>query len=178
MKRPVAVAVAAGAAAIVLAAGVLMPRHRRRAHTYGLLDSLAAVPLGTPLDSLRRAFPWLYCPAMTHNPAEHTPVCAADADGRDVTVDMPDHRVGMIKVMVFGRDMTDVVAWAEGRLGAPRGRCSLDHTPLAWWSMSGTTVALTEPPPGGRARELVIRAGGRAPPGCAPEAPLHTEPPG
>ena len=168
MKRPIALAAAAGAAAaMALAAVVLIPRERRRAHTYELLDSLAAVPPGTTLDSLRREFPWLYCPAMTHNPAEHTPVCAADADGRDVTVDMPDHRVGMIKVMVFGRDMTDVVAWAQARLGAPRGRCSLDDRPLAWWSINGTTVALTEPPPGERARELVIQAGGGAPPGCA-----------
>jgi len=167
MKRPIALAAAAGAAAIVLAAGVLMPRDRRRAHTYGLLDSLAAVPLGTPLDSLRRAFPWLYCPAMTHHPAEHTPVCAADADGRDVTVDIPDHRVSTIKVTLFGRDMTDLVAWAQARLGAPRGRCSLDDRRLAWWSMNGATVALTEPPPGGRARQLVLQAGGGAPPGCA-----------
>ena len=74
---------------------------------------------------------------------------------------------GTIEVMVFGRDRTDLVAWAQARLGAPRGRCSLDGNPLQWWRVSGTTVTLTEPPPGSRARELVIRAGGGAPPGCA-----------
>jgi len=167
MKRRVAVAVAAGAAAIVLTAGVLMPRHRRRAHTYGLLDSLVAVPLGTPLDSLRRAFPWLYCPEMTHHFAEHIPVCTAEVDGRDVRVEVPNQRVDRIEMMVFGRDMPNLVAWARARLGTPGGRCTLDDTRLAWWSGSGTTITVTEPPPGGRARELVIRAGGGAPPGCA-----------
>ena len=67
MKRSVAIGLAAGAAAIVLATGILMPRARRRAHTYALLDSLAALPLGTALDSLRRVFPRLYCPAMEHH---------------------------------------------------------------------------------------------------------------
>jgi len=167
MKRPVAVAVAAGAAAIALAAGILVPRARRHAHTDRLLDSLAAVPLGMRLDSLRRAFPWLYCPDMAHHGAEHTPVCTADADGRDVRFEVPDYRVGSIEVMVFGRDMTDLVAWARARLGAPRGRCTLDYTRLVWWSLSGTTLTLTEPPPDGRAREFAIRAGGGAPPGCA-----------
>jgi len=167
VKRPVARAVAVGLAAIALAAGLLVPRARRRAHNYRLFDSLAAVPLGTRVDSLRLAFPWLHCPEMTDHSAEHEPVCAADADGRDVTVNAPDYRVGTIEVMVFGQDRTDLVAWAQARLGAPRGRCSLDGNPLQWWSMSGTTVTLTEPPPGSRARELVIRAGGGAPPGCA-----------
>jgi len=159
-------AVVVGLAVIAVAAGVLVPRARRRAHNYRLLDSLAAVPLGMRLDSLRLAFPWLYCPEMTDH-SEHTPLCAADADGRDVTVDAPDYRVGTIAVMVFGQDRTDLGAWVQARLGAPRGRCSLDGIPLEWWSMSGTTVTLTAPPPGGPARELVIRAGGGAPPGCA-----------
>ena len=167
MKRPIALAAGAGAAAIVLAAGILMPRARRRAHTYGLLDSLVAVPLGTPLDSLRRELPWLYRPAMTHDAGEHASRCAADVDGRDVAVDIPDQRVATISVTLFGRDMTDLVAWVEARLGAPRGRCSLGDTPLAWWSINGATVALPEPPPGEPARELVIQAGGGAPSGCA-----------
>ena len=167
MKRSVALAVVVVLAAIALAAGVLVPRAKRRAHSHRLLDSLAVVPLGMRLDSLRLAFPWLHCPEMTDHSAEHTPVCAADVDGRDVTVDAPDYRVGTIEVMVFGRDTTDLVAWAQARLGAPRGRCSLDGTPLEWWSVSGTTVTLTEPPPGGPARALVIQAGGGAPPGCA-----------
>jgi hypothetical protein len=167
MKRPLALALAAGVAAIALVAGVLVPRTGRRARTYRLLDSLAAVPLGMPLDSLRRAFPWLYCPKMTHHVAEHILVCTAEVDGRDVRFEVPSHRVGTTEVMVFGRDMPNLVAWARARLGTPGGRCTLDDTRLAWWSLSGTTVTLTEPPPGGRARRLVIRAGGGAPPGCA-----------
>jgi hypothetical protein len=166
MKRPVALALAAGAAALALAAGALVRLPGRRAHTYRLLDSLAAVPLGMTLDSLRRAFPWLYCREMKGHPADHTPVCAADADGRDVRLEVPAHRVALIAVMVFGRDMRDLVAWAQARLGVPR-HCSLEGIRVAWWSMKGTTVTLTEPPPGGRARELVIRVGGGAPPGCA-----------
>jgi hypothetical protein len=167
MKRPVALVGAAGAVATALVAGVLAPRAARRAQTYRLLDSLAAVPLGMHLDSLRRAFPWLYCPEMTHH-SEHTPVCTAEVNGRDVRFEVPDHRVGSIEVMVFGRDMSNLVTWAQARLGAPGGRCTLDYTRLAWWSRTGTTVTLTEPPPDGRARELVIRAGGGggAPPGC------------
>ena len=167
MKRPVALTVAVGLAAIVLAAGVLVPRARRRAHNYRLFDSLAAVPLGMRLDSLHLAFPWLHCPEMKDHSAEHEPVCAADADGRDVTVEAPEYRVGSIALMVFGRDRTDLVAWVQARLGVARGRCSLDGNPLQWWSVSGKTVTLTEPPPGSRARELVIKAAGGAPPGCA-----------
>ena len=167
MKRSVAIGLAAGAAAIVLAAGILMPRARRRAHTYALLDSLAALPLGTALDSLRRVFPRLYCSAMEHHHTDDLPICTAEADGRDIRFEVPDHRIGSMEVMVFGRDRTDLVAWVQARLGAPRGRCSLDGNPLQWWRVSGTTVTVTEPPPGSRARELVIRAGGGAPPGCA-----------
>jgi len=166
MKRPIALAVAAGAVAIALVAGVLAPRAGRPAHTYQLLDSLAAVPLGMPLDSLRRTFPWLYCPEMTHHFGEHIPVCTAEVDGRDIRVEVSEHRVGTIEVMVFGRDMPDLVAWARARLGAPHGHCTLDGARFGWWSRNGTTVTLMEPPPGGRARELVIRGGGGAPPGC------------
>jgi len=149
--------------AIALVAGVLVKRAGRRAHTYQLLDSLAAVPLGMSLDAVHRAFPWLYCPESVH---EHEPVCAAEVDGRDVRLEMPDHRVGSIELMAFGRDMPDVVAWTQARLGTPHGHCTLDDTRLAWWSRSGTTVTLMEPPPGGRARELMIREGNGAPPGC------------
>ncbi len=167
MKRSVAIGLAAGAAAIVLAAGILMPRARRRAHTYALLDSLAALPLGTALDSLRRVFPRLYCSAMEHHHTDDLPICTAEADGRDIRFEVPDHRIGSMEVMVFGRDMTDAVAWTRSRLGVPHGHCTVDDTRLAWWSRRGTTVTLTEPPPGGRARRLAMRAGGGAPPGCA-----------
>jgi len=166
MKRSVAVGLAAGAA-IVLAAGLLMPRARRRAHTYALLDSLTALPLGTAFDSLRRVFPRLYCPEMQHHHTEELPICTAEADGRDIRFEVPDHRVGSMEVMVFGRDMTDAVAWTRSRLGAPRGHCTLDEIRVAWWNLRGATVTLTEPPPGGRARKLAIQAGGGAPPGCA-----------
>ena len=167
MKRSIAVALGAGAVAIVLAAGILVPRARRHAQTDRLLDSLAALPLGTSLDSLHRAFPQVYCPAMEHHHAEDLPLCTAEAEGRDIRFEVPGHRVALIEVMVFGRDMVDVVAWTRARLGAAHGHCSLGETRLAWWSLRGTSVTLTEPPPGGRARRLVIRAGGGAPLGCA-----------
>src|SRR2546422_6166963 len=167
MYRPLAMAVAAGAVAIALASGILVPRARRHAHTDRLLDSLAALPLGMALDSLRRAFPQIYCPEMEHHGADHIPVCTVEVDGRDVRFEVPNHQVGTIEVMVFGRDMPNLVTWARARLGTPGGHCTLDDTRLVWWSLSGTTVTLTEPPPGGRARRLAIRAGRGAPPGCA-----------
>lgn len=164
MKRRVAIGVTVLAVAAVVA-GVTVPRAQRRAHTYRLLDSLAALPLGLPLESLRRVIPWLYCPEMTHH-MEHEPVCAAEADGRDVRVELPGSRIGVIEMMVFGRDMPDLVSWTEARFGAPRGRCTLDDIRLAWWFAGGRVVTLTEPPPGGRARKVAIQAGDGAPPGC------------
>ena len=166
MTRRMVLVVAISLAAIAAVAGVAVSRAGRRAHTYRLLDSLAALPLGLPLESLRRVMPWLYCPEMTHH-VEHEPVCAAEADGRDVRVELPGSRIGVIEMMVFGRDMPDLVSWTSARFGTARGRCTLDDIRLAWWIAGGRVVTLTEPPPGGRARKVSIQAGDGAPLGCA-----------
>ena len=165
MRRRVAL-VGAGVV-VALSAALLLPRAARRAAARRLLDALAAVPLGAPLDSLHVALPSLYCSGMMHgmhgDPAGHEQMCAADADGRDVNVTTRDGRLAAITVVAFGRDMADVTAWARSRLGAPAGACIGDRGPVEWWTAGDRIVTVTRAAAGARSRELVIRPGPACP---------------
>ncbi len=165
MRRRVALL---GAGVVVaLSAALLLPRAARRAASRRLLDALAAVPLGAPLDSVRAALPSLYCSGMMHgmhgDPAGHEQMCAADADGRDVNVTARDGRLAAITVVAFRRDMADVTAWARSRFGAPAGACTGDRGPMEWWVAGNRIVTVTRPVAGARSRELVIRPGPACP---------------
>jgi len=147
MRRRVALL---GAGVVVaLSAALLLPRAARRAASRRLLDALAAVPLGAPLDSVRAALPSLYCSGMMH--------------GRDVNVTARDGRLAAITVVAFRRDMADVTAWARSRFGAPAGACTGDRGPMEWWAAGNRIVTVTRPVAGARSRELVIRPGPACP---------------